>query len=225
MSLPYSVEVLFASMAEYNRLWFPEALVAPLLMLIALTLALRPLSGREGASARLVGALLAAAWAWVGWAYLSRHMALLDFLAPVYGGAWLLQGALLALTLTVLGSASFKPRGDARGWAALALALAGLIGYPLAVLLMGHDWRAVPLPGLAPDPTAVFAAGLLAAARERPPLYLFILPLGWAGVALYSGYVLGFALDYAVAASILAAAGLAIRARMRGSATPAAPAR
>ncbi|MDP2619684.1 MAG: DUF6064 family protein [Hyphomicrobiales bacterium] len=215
MSLPYTVEVFFASMAEYNRLWFPEALLAVVLMPVAFALAVRPLPGRAGVSARLAGALLAAAWVWVGWAHQLQHMAILNFMAPVYGSAWIVQGGLIALTCAVLGRVRFRFGGGVRGWTGLALALFGLIGYPIVVLLLGYGWRSVPLAGMAPDPTAIFTAGFLAAARERPPLHLFVLPLGWAGVAAVSAYLLGFPLDYAVAAAVLAAAALATHSHMR----------
>lgn len=215
MMLPYTVEVFFASMEEYNRAWFPLPIVAPLLALAAFALAVRPLPGRPAVSARLVGALLAVAWVWVGWAHQLQHMAGLNFMAPIYGWAWIAQGALIALSCTVIGRARFRFVGDLRGWTGLALALFGLLGYPLAVLSLGYGWRGVPLVGTAADPTAIFTAGLLAAARERPPLHLLVLPVGWAGVAAVSAYLLGFPLDYAVAVAVFLAAALAIWGRVR----------
>ncbi len=211
-SLPYSIEVFFAAMAEYNRLWFPEAGLLVLAMAVVFALAARPLPRRPEASARLVGALLAAAWVWVGAAHQMQHMATLNFLAPIYGRAWIVQGALIALSCTILGRVRFRFSGDTRGRTGLVLALFGLIGYPLAVLSLGYDWRAVPLAGLAPEPTAIFTAGILAAARARngahPPVHLFVLPLGWAGVAGVSATLLDFPLDYTVPVAAVAATAL-----------------
>ncbi|MPZ12775.1 MAG: hypothetical protein GEU89_21655, partial [Kiloniellaceae bacterium] len=85
--LPYTVEVYFVSMANYNAAWFPTAAVATLLAVVALALALRPPPGREAAAARLILAILAAAWVWVGAVHQIRHMAALNFLAPAYGAA------------------------------------------------------------------------------------------------------------------------------------------
>lgn len=217
MELPYTVEVYFASVAEYNRAWLPVLMLALLLSVTAFLLAVRPLPGRPKASARLVGAILAAAWLWVGWAHQLQHMAGLNFMAPVYGWAWIAQGALIALTCTILGRVRFRFGGDLRGWTGLALALLGLFGYPLSVLALGHGWRSVPLVGMASDPTAIFTAGLLVTARERPPLHLFVLPVGWAGIAAASAYLLAFPLDYAVAAAVLLATALAIWTRTRGA--------
>lgn len=218
LSLPYSIEIFFASMAEYNRLWFPEAGLLVLAMVVVFALAARPLPRRPETSARLVGAVLAASWVWVGAAHQMQHMATLNFLAPIYGYAWIIQGALIALSCTILGRVRFRFGGDARGWVGLVLALFGLIGYPLAVLSLGYDWHAVPLAGLAPEPTAIFTAGVLAAARGRnvahPPVHLFVLPLGWAGVTGVSAYLLGFPLDYTVPVAAVAAAALNMPAGM-----------
>ena len=216
MLLPYDVEVFFASMAQYNQRWFPAALLGLLLALVALVLAARPLPGREIASARLVGALLAATWVWVGAVYQLQHMATLNFMAPVYGVAWIAQGVLIGLTCTVLGRVRFRFGGDVRGRAGLALSLFALLGYPLLLLGLGSGWQALPLVGTASEPTAVFTAGVLLTARERPPLHLFVLPLAWAGVVGVSAYLLDFALDYAVSAAILVALALALRPRQLG---------
>jgi len=211
MSLPYSVEVFFASMAQYNHFWFPGTILAVLLLLVAFALVARP------NSSRIVGALLAVSWVWVGAAHQLQHMATLNFMAPIYGIAWIVEGVLIAFTCTVLGRLRFRFGGDFRGWTGLGLAVFGLFGYPLVALLLGISWRALPLAGMAPDPTVIFTAGILVATRERPPLHLFVIPLGWAGVAAMSAYLLNFPLDYAVSVAVLAAAVLAIRMRMRST--------
>ena len=222
MEMPYTVEVFFAAMAEYNRAWFPLPIFALLLAFAAFALAVRPLPGRPALSGRLVGAILAASWLWVGWAHQLQHMAGLNFMAPVYGWVWIIQGVLIALTCAAPGRVRFRFVGDLRGWTGLALALFGLLGYPLAVLALGHGWRGVPLVGMAPDPTAIFTAGVLAAARERPPLHLFVVPVGWAGVAAFSAYLLGFPLDYAVAVAVVIGTAMAVGARLRAPAASGA---
>lgn len=215
MMLPYTVEVYFVSMASYNATWFPVVVVGALLALAAVALALRPPAGREPAAARLIFAILAAAWLWVGAVHQLRLMATLNFLAPAYGVAWIAQGALFALYAALGRRTTFRFAGDAAGRIGLALALLGIAAYPLAVLALGHDWDGLPLAGTAPDPTAILTAGLLLAARPHPPLQLFVVPLGWAGIAAVSASLLPFPLDYSVAAAVIAAAGFAVRARLR----------
>lgn len=213
MELPYSAEVYAELMAAYNAAWLPAAVLAPMLSLFVLALALRPPPGLEAACARLIGALLALAWMWVGWAHQLRMMADLNFLAPVYGAAWLAQGVLLALSCAVPTDTRFRFGSDLRGRAGLALSLFGLAGYPLLALLLGQHWRALPLAGTAPEPTAIFTVGLLVALRDRPRPYLYLVPLGWAVVSAVSAYMLAYPLDYAVAAAVIAALALSIRKR------------
>ena len=215
MMLPYTTEVYFASMAGYNDAWLPVVLIAVLLAGAALGCAVRPPNGRATVCGRFVGGFLAAAAIWIGALHQLRLMASLDFLAPVYGGAWILQAVLIAAVVVVRGGVTFRLSGDARGRSGLALAVLGLIGYPLVVLALGHEWRAVPVVGMAPDPTAIFMAGLLLAARPWPPLLLFVVPVAWAGVAAVSGYLLRFPLDYVVALAVAAAVVPAVAVRLR----------
>jgi len=220
VELPYSAEVYFALLAEYNRASFPAAVLGPALGLAVLAwIWTGSPPGRARRAAGGIAALLAAAWAWVGWAHQLRYMAELDFLAPSYGAAWLAQAALFALLAARPGTLAFGFRGDLRGLAGLTVALLGLVGYPLALLSLGQDWRALPLVGAAPNPTALFTVGLLLAMRERPPRILFVIPLAWAVVAATSAYLLRFPLDYAVGAAIAAAT---LIGTVRPGRTPAA---
>jgi hypothetical protein len=220
MMLPYSIEALFAAMAEINAAWFPAPLLAVLLALAAVALVLRPFAGRTRMTARIVGALLAAAWVFVGTVYQIRGMATLNFLAPIYGGVWIIEGALIATVFAVCGRSDFRFEGDLRGRVGLALALFGLAGYPLVVLALGDGWWALPVVGIAAEPTVIFTAGFLVAARDRPPLFLLAVPLAWSGVAAVQANLLRFPLDYTVPLSVLVVAALVLRARFCRTTAP-----
>lgn len=211
MMLPYTTEVWFAALAEYHATWFP----GPVLMMLAAVSAF--VAGFRGgpAGGRAAFWFLAALWFWVGAVHQILHMASLDFMAPVYGGAWIAGGVLFAAYAGFRRDTRLIFTGDAQGQAALALVLLGLIAYPLAGLALGYGWQSVPLAGAAPDPTAILTAGMVLALR-RPPLWLFVPPLLWAVVAGISAWLLGFPLFYAVPAAVTVALGLALRDRMRG---------
>src|SRR3546814_3208137 len=68
-----------------------------MLALAALWLAVAP----RPWSRRAVGVILAAGWLWCGLVFFLSHWAQLDFMAPVYGGAFLLQAALLLFAPTL----------------------------------------------------------------------------------------------------------------------------
>jgi len=212
LALPYDVDVFFAAMARYNATWWPAPPAGALLGLVALVLVWRPPAGRERLAARLIGVVLAGFALWVGAVHQLGMMARLNFMAPVYGWAWIAHAALVGLAVSVAGHVGFR-RHDRRDLLGLALALAAVVVYPLAVVAAGQDWRAAPLVGTAPDPTALFTAGLALTARGRARFALMVLPLAWAGVAALSGRLLAFPLDDAVAATLLVAVVAASRAR------------
>ncbi len=207
LALPYDVEIVFAAMARWHAAWFPVPLVGVALAVAALVLVRRPLAGRR-ASDRLIGLILAAFALWVGAVHQLQLMATFDFMAPIYGGVWLVQAAVTVALVVARPRVRFRADG-----AGLALAALALVGYPLAVVAMGYGWPAAPLVGTAPDPTAVFTAALVATARGRARFALLAVPLAWAAVAALSAVLLGFALDGVVAVAILTAIALAFRRR------------
>lgn len=193
MMLPYTADVLFSVMEQYYRAVWPAGPVALLLALAGLGLTVRPVTGGD----RIIGALLAAAWIWVGAAHQLGRMATIDFAAPLYGALWIVQGLLLAWVCVLRGRVAFRFRASVFGWAGAGLAAFGLAGYPLVVWLMGYGWPALPLAGTAPGPTAIFTIGLLLLG-ERVPIYLLVLPLIWSGIAGVTGWLLGLPIAYAV---------------------------
>ena len=205
LALPFDLAVFFAATARANAAWFPLPLVGLALALAAVALVARPPAGRERLAARLVGLVLAAFALWVGAVQQLRVMATFDFMAPLYGWAWIAHGTVVALVVSGLGLVRFarRDRFDAVG---IALVLLGTVGYPLAVLALGHDWRALPLAGTAADPTAIVTAGLALTARGRARLLLLPLLVVWAGVAALHAHLLSFPLDYTVALAVAIAA-------------------
>jgi hypothetical protein len=134
--------------------------------------------------------VLAAGWAWTGAVFHLTYFAPLNFAAPIYGWLFILEAALVAWTMGVRGSdASGRDIGTI-GWVGLGLAFGALIAAPLAEGLVGAEWAAVQLPGLAPDPTAVFTLGVLLMRRGRAPLHLALLPALWLAVAVATAWML-----------------------------------
>jgi len=215
LALPYDVAAYFAAMARYHAAWWPVPLVGVVLAVGALALVLRPPPARERLAGRLIGLVLAAFALWVGAVHQLALMATFDFMAPIYGWAWIAHGLVVAVVVAGLGRVRFarRDRVDALG---LLLALAGLAGYPLAVVALGHAPGAAPLVGTAPAPTAIFTAGLALAARGRAALVLWPLPVAWAGVAALAAHLLAFPLDYAVAGAVAVAVAGALARRGGG---------
>ena len=73
--LPFTAEVFFSVFEQYNRAIWPVQIVAYGLGLAAVLLTFRPVPGSD----RLVGAILSAAWAWIGVVYHLRYFATINF--------------------------------------------------------------------------------------------------------------------------------------------------
>jgi hypothetical protein len=124
--LPFTAEILFSSFEQYNRALWPLPLVALALALAVILLTLRPVRGGD----RAIGALLAAAWVWIGVGYHYLHFAAIDFAAPLYGAFFVLEGLLLAWTGVARGRLAFRFGADLFGWTGLALAIAAALAWP-----------------------------------------------------------------------------------------------
>lgn len=210
MELPYSIAAYREALVAFNTAWFPAPIIAPLILVAAA--AIGRLRGRWHTA--LIGYSLALVCAFAGWAHELTLMADFNFLAPVYGWAWITQGVLLAIACGVPGAVRFTPHRRRRiNRAVVGIVALGLIGYPLAALATGFAIDALPVAGMAPTPTAVVMAGLLAVVSGRWSLALWPVPVLWAGVAAMTGMVLEFWPDIAAAAAIAAAFGVYIRRR------------
>jgi hypothetical protein len=200
---PFDAEVLASSYALYNAAVWPAQPVALALALAALWLAAAP----HPWSGRIVGAILAAGWAWCGLVFFPQHFAALDFMAPVYAGAFLLQAALLLFSL-VWRRRGLRAPGDAAGLGGLALAALALFALPLISGLGGAGFAAARIVGLAPGPTVLFTLALLLLFEGRPPWLLLPIPLLWCGVAAVTGWALS--VPESLAVPVLALPSLAL---------------
>jgi hypothetical protein len=200
--LPFTADILFSSIAQYNRALWPMPPIALLLGLGVVLLTLRPV--RDGN--RLIGALLAASWLWIGIGWQLLHFARLDFAAPLYGALFVVEGLLL-LWIAIRGRPVFRYRGGLAGWGGLALAMLAL-AWPLVDRLAGVSWQSERVVGLAPAPTTVLTLALLLLVAGRTPWRLAIIPLLWTLIAGAMAWILWIPQDLALPVVGVCAAGL-----------------
>ena len=118
-------------------------------------------------------AVLAVAWAWVGWAFHWERFAEVNTGARWFALAFGVQAVLLlALGLR---AAPGAPPTSTRG-VGLTLAAAALL-YPLLAPLSGRGWSQAEVAGAMPEPTALFTAGLLLALPQRHRALLLAIPV------------------------------------------------
>lgn len=209
--LPYSVEVLAAVLGDFNRTWWPAVLAGLIASVwIMLALARTGDTGLGQKTSRYVCFAVAGMSLAVGGPFLLGTMAALDFMAPAYALLWL-ANAVVFLILGMRGRIRFaSPMRRHRPPVAI-VAFAAI--YPMLFWL---ETDAPPLgfalPGSAPEPTAILIVGLMSAIRGRLPVAAAAVPLVWAAVAGFNGYLLDLFTPFAVAVTLLAA--LAARAVM-----------
>jgi hypothetical protein len=202
--LPFTPEVFFANMAQYNEAIWPAQAVAYVLGLVIVLLLFRPTSQ----SSRLIAALLAGAWIWIGAVYHLKHFATINFAAPLFGLAFITEGLLIAWSGVITRRVTFRFRADAAGFAGLTFVTFAIVVYPLLGWLAGHAWPRVAMFGVAPCPTTIFTMGLLLLTEGRTPPHLAIIPVLWSLVGGSAVWLLGVPEDLALPIAGLSGLGL-----------------
>jgi hypothetical protein len=160
-----------------NAALWPLPLAALAAGLVVLALA----SLRPRHHARWIALILAILWAWVGWSFLWRLYATINWAAAYVALAFALQAALL-----LIAAWRDPPTGTVRGPRSLvgvSLIGAAVMLYPLMAPVLGRPWAGAEIFGMAPDPTAIGTLGFLLLLRGRRPLALLPIPLIWCALS------------------------------------------
>jgi uncharacterized protein DUF6064 len=163
----------------YNLAIWPAQLAGVAIGLAIVAL----LIGRHRHRDRFIGALLAACWLFVGWAFLYRRYAQINWAAPWFAAAFAFEALLLIGLGAVAGRVVFHPPQGRGFWIAAALIACCVVGWPLLAPLAGRPWSTAETFGVAPDPTAIGTLATLALVRGRIRWLLLIVPLLWCAVA------------------------------------------
>src|SRR5450830_791661 len=134
--LMFSPRTYWRLIELHNRDVWPAQLVALAAGLVLLWLA----GTRRAGAGRVLAALLAAIWLWVGWAFHWQHYATINSGAQYFALAFAIQAVLLVGLGTLPRDAHAPTAGvvvQNLGW---LLAVTGVLLYPLAGLLAGRPW-------------------------------------------------------------------------------------
>jgi hypothetical protein len=176
--------LLFSPRTYYRLFELYNADIWPA-QVVALALGLAILAGWLRGTAwagRGAGAVLAACWLWVAWAFHAQRYATINSAAVFFAIGFAIEALLLLWIGGVRARIAFAPvRGGVRG-AALGVTLFAMLGYPLLAAAGGRAWRQMELFGVAPDPTALATLGLLALSA-RTPWPLLPVPLLWCAIS------------------------------------------
>ena len=151
--LMFSPQAWWRLVARYNAAWWPAQLAG-----LAACAALLFLALRTG-STRMALGILAAAWAFTGWAFHWQRY------AEIFLGAGWLAIAHGVEALLLVAAAMSRRRADAgaRGRMAGAGLVALALLFPLLAFAQGRGWQEAEVFGFMPDPTALATLGVLLA--------------------------------------------------------------
>ena len=205
--------------------------VQPLLVLAGLAwLAwMRWRSSEAPTALRIGAAALAAAWAFVGWAFMLERYAPINWAASGFGVVFMAQAVGLAAWAAMRGW-QVETSAARRRAGLLAIAWA-LLGHPMLAPAFGRPWSQAEVFGLAPDPTVIATLGLLlcADARGRGVRWLlralWAVALAWCAVSAATLSTLGSAQGGVPLLAALLAAGAARTGRRAEAASHEAASR
>ncbi|MDT8880125.1 DUF6064 family protein [Halomonas saccharevitans] len=186
--LMFSPRVYARLFELHNQALWPAQLLGLALGGVALAVLLRP--GPRGT--RLIVALLAVAWAFVGWAFLWQRYAPIHwgiaYVAPLFG----LQALLLAGLSTLRAGLHLPRRWNVRRGLGIGLFAYALLLHPLVTTATGRGLAGAEILGLTPDPLAIATLGVMAMAEPaRHAWALLALPALWCLQSGFTLYILG----------------------------------
>ena len=144
MSLPFTREQFFQVFGTYNDAVTPLQIGFVLLGLSAYGAMVL----RRRDSDRVISAILAALWAWMGIVYHLIYFREVNPAATLFGIAFLAGAALFAWAGVLRGKLAFDGEGRARRIAGHVLVAYALVGYPLLSAMLGREFPQLPTFGL-----------------------------------------------------------------------------
>ena len=174
----FTPETYFRLFEFYHRDWWPMQLVC-LAMAVVILLCLRLKSGWGG---RLIAILLAASWAWVGWAFLHLRLAPIHWIADWYAVAFVLQALLFFVSGILPRGLELETGNSMRDYIGVFVLLGALLAMPVTALLTGRDWMQAELFAMTPDATVLATLGLLLLTKGHVAIWLAMIPVAWSFV-------------------------------------------
>jgi hypothetical protein len=170
--LMFSPATYWRLVERYNRDVWPLQLVA----IAAGAMLLWWAAVRRPAAGRVVAAVLAPVWLWVGWAFHWQRYAPINWAAEYLAMAFALQALLLFAVAVIAKGGDVQPARPLVRAGGLALGLTGLFLYPLIALADGRTWSQSEVFGVMPGPTAMGTWGLLLLAGQSRRRWLAVIP-------------------------------------------------
>lgn len=148
-------------------------------LVLGVVVALAALRGGRSAG-RIAALILAVLWIAVAWAFHLERYATINWAAPYFAAAFVVQAVWMLATGFVRNGWNLGPPRGTVDWIAIALIVFALAGEPLLGRALGRAWPQVEVFGITPDATALATLGTLLMARQPGSMAL---PALWCAVS------------------------------------------
>ena len=210
MNPPFTPREFFEVLSRYNEAVTPLQIALVLLGVSAFG----ALMLRRRDSDRVISAILAALWLWMGVVYHLVHFRDINPAASAFGALFIAAAAIFAWTGVAQRRLVFDGASRTRRIAGHALIVYALVIYPLLSAMLGRAFPELPTFGL-PCPTTIFTIGMLAFLSAPFPRYVFAIPIAWALVGTQAAFLFGVHEDLGLVAAAVAGVWLALDAPAR----------
>jgi hypothetical protein len=213
--IPFTRAQFFDVFSAYNSAVWPAQILLYVAGVIAVVLAFR----RSLWGDRVIAAILAFYWIWMGVLYHLVFFRQINPAALIFGMLFVVQGLIFIITAL----RTKVQVGAPRSWRVLigaAFTIYAVAIYPLLGIVAGHGFLDGPLFGVAPCPTTIFTFGILLMTSVAIPIYTFIVPFLWSLVGFSAALMLGVPEDYGLlVAGIIGTVLLLVHRRKTGRTT------
>jgi hypothetical protein len=207
---PFTQQQFFEVFARYNEDLMPLQIG---LFLLGVS-AFGAMIVRRPDSDRVISAILAGLWLWMGVVYHLVYFREINPAATAFGVVFIAAAAIFAWAGVVQRRLVFDCASRTRRIAGHALIVYALVLYPLLSAMLGRAFPEVPTFGL-PCPTTIFTLGMLAFLSAPFPRYVFAIPIAWAMVGTQAAFLFGVYEDLGLLAAAVAGAWLALESSAR----------
>jgi hypothetical protein len=172
MNLPITFKQFLELITNYNQAVWPMQIVAYILTIAALFFAIK----ETKYSSRIVSAILAFFWLWIGIAFSLIHVSKIWKGNIVTGILFIIQAILFLIVGVFKPNIPFRFRHDVYGVIGIIFIAYAIIGYPIIEYLLGRSYSQFLYIGVLPSSTIVFTFGLLLWMAKKLPKYILIIP-------------------------------------------------
>ncbi len=186
MKLPFSTEQFLNIFGTYNQSVWPLQILFNLFAILCVYYVYR----NSKHSGKIISAILALFWLWMGIVYHFAFFSQINKAAYVFGIIFIIQALLIIYYGPLKQKLDFAFGRNIYSYTGAVLITFALIIYPMLGYFFGHIYPMSPTFGL-PCPTTIFTFGFLLFLKGKIPVQLLIIPFLWSLIGFTAALQLG----------------------------------